>query len=66
MTVIGHDGLGAYLRLSSLVFTSSSPMFEVLIAGMIFDIFPTYNEALRVASSLGCGATVECSRTQLW
>ena len=41
-------------------------MFEVLIAGMVFDIFPTQEEAMRIALSLGFDATVQRSRTEQW
>ena len=33
-------------------------MFEVIIAGMVWDTYPTYQEAIEVALTLGLGAYV--------
>ena len=35
-----------------------APMFAVVVSGMLWDVFPTYQEAIEVALSLGCGARV--------
>lgn len=41
-------------------------MFEVIAAGMVYDMFDTYREAIEVALSLGVGAYVVKSQTTAW
>lgn len=41
-------------------------MFEVIVAGMVFDLYPTYRDALRCALALGMDASVQKSRTPSW
>jgi len=41
-------------------------MYEVLVAGMVWDIFPTYAEAIEVALTLGVGVSVVKSTTAVW